>query len=94
MVRIKIISDKYSNPHFSIMQVVIFVGSIFENNKEKGISHFIEHLIFKGSKYNENIKNLTDSLNSNGMSINAYTNNYTTVFYITTPTKFIKKGAS
>lgn len=92
MVRIKIISDKYSNPHFSIMQIVIFVGSIFENNKEKGISHFIEHLIFKGSKYNVNIKNLTDSLNSNGMSINAYTNNYTTVFHITTPTKFIKKA--
>ena len=92
MVHIKIINDKYSNPHFALLQIVVFAGSIFESPHEKGITHFIEHLIFKGSKYNEGIKNLTDRLNSNGMTINAYTNNYNTVFHITTPIKFIKKA--
>ena len=92
MVHIKIINDKYSNPHFSILQIVVFAGSIFESSQEKGITHFIEHLIFKGSKYTEAIKNLTDRLNSNGMSINAYTTNFNTVFHITTPIKFIEKG--
>ena len=92
MVHIKIINDKYSNPHFALLQIVVFAGSIFESANEKGITHFIEHLIFKGSKYNESIKNLTNRLNSNGMSINAYTNNYNTVFHITTPIQFIKKA--
>jgi predicted Zn-dependent peptidase len=92
MVHIKIINDKYSNPHFALLQIVVFAGSIFESAHEKGITHFIEHLIFKGSKYNEGIKNLMNRLNSNGMSINAYTNNYNTVFHITTPIKFIKKA--
>ena len=92
MVHIKIINDKYSNPNFALLQIVVFAGSIFESAHEKGITHFIEHLIFKGSKYTDSIKNLTDRLNSNGMSINAYTNNYNTVFHITTPVKFIKKG--
>ena len=92
MVHIKIINDKYSNPHFALLQIVVFAGSIFESSHEKGITHFIEHLIFKGSKYTEAIKVLTDRLNSNGMSINAYTNNYNTVFHITTPIKFIEKG--
>ena len=92
MVHIKIINDKYSNPHYSILQIIVFAGSIFESAHEKGITHFIEHLIFKGSKYNQGIKNLTNHLNSNGMTINAYTNNYNTVFHITTPIKFIKKG--
>ena len=92
MVHIKIINDKYSNPHFALLQIVVFAGSIFESENEKGITHFIEHLIFKGSKYNESMKNLTNHLNSNGMSINAYTNNYNTVFHITTPIKFIKKA--
>ena len=92
MVHIKIINDKYSNPHFAILQIVVFAGSIFESPHEKGITHFIEHLIFKGSKYTDAIKVLTDRLNSNGMSINAYTNNYNTVFHITTPIKFIEKG--
>ena len=92
MVHIKIINDKYSNPHFALLQIVVFAGSIFETAHEKGITHFIEHLIFKGSKYNEGIKNLTNRLNSDGMTINAYTNNYNTVFHITTPIQFIKKG--
>ena len=92
MVHIKIINDKYSNPHFALLQIVVFAGSIFESVHEKGITHFIEHLIFKGSKYNKCMKNLTNRLNSNGMSINAYTNNYNTVFHITTPIKFIKKA--
>jgi len=92
MVHIKILNDKYSNPHFAILQIVVFAGSIFESDHEKGITHFIEHLIFKGSKYTDSIKNLTDRLNSNGMSINAYTNNYNTVFHITAPIKFIKKA--
>ena len=80
MVHIKIINDKYSNPHFALLQIVVFAGSIFESSHEKGITHFIEHLIFKGSKYTEAIKVLTDRLNSNGMSINAYTTNYNTVY--------------
>jgi zinc protease len=92
MVHIKIINDKYSNPHFALLQIVVFAGSIFESAHEKGITHFIEHLIFKGSKYTDAMKVLTDRLNSNGMSINAYTNNYNTVFHITTPIKFIEKG--
>ncbi len=92
MVHIKIINDKYSNPHFALLQIVVFAGSIFESSHEKGITHFIEHLIFKGSKYSDTMKNLSDRLNSNGMSINAYTNNYNTVFHITTPIKFIEKG--
>ena len=92
MVHIKIINDKYSNPHFALLQIVVFAGSIFESPREKGITHFIEHLIFKGSKYTDAIKVLTNRLNSNGMSINAYTNNYNTVFHITTPIKFIEKG--
>jgi len=92
MVHIKIINDKYSNPHFALLQIIVFAGSIFESAHEKGITHFIEHLIFKGSKYTDSVKNLTDRLNSNGMSINAYTNNYNTVFHITTPIKFIEKG--
>lgn len=92
MVHIKIINDKYSNPHFALLQIVVFAGSIFESPHEKGITHFIEHLIFKGSKYTETMKVLTDRLNSNGMSINAFTNNYNTVFHITTPIKFIEKG--
>lgn len=34
----------------SAINVGIKVGSLYENMNEKGISHFIEHMLFKGTK--------------------------------------------
>ena len=53
--KIHVYQNKLANPKFSFVAIIIFTGSIFENAKEKGISHFIEHLIFKGSKYEYNL---------------------------------------
>jgi len=88
--KIKIYKNIYSNPKFSYVAICVFTGSIFENEKEKGISHFLEHLIFKGSDYNDNIKILNNKLNGMGMHINAFTKEYITNFFITTPTIYIQ----
>lgn len=90
--KIKIFKNKFGNPKFSYVSIVVLVGSIFEKEEEKGISHFIEHLIFKGSEYNENIKILNNKLNSKGMNVNAYTNPFITNFHINTPTEYIKEA--
>ena len=39
-------------PHFNSVTLGIWVktGSVFENEKENGISHVIEHMLFKGTK--------------------------------------------
>lgn len=90
--KIKIFQNKYENPKFSFVAIIVLTGSIFEKKNEKGISHFIEHLIFKGSKFNENLKNLNNKLNSLGMSVNAFTTQFMTVFHINTPTKYINNA--
>jgi len=90
--KIKIYQSKYSNPKFSYVSIVVLIGSIYEKKNQEGISHFIEHLIFKGSKYNENIKNLNNKLNSMGMVVNAYTSQFLTNYYIHTPTIYIKEA--
>jgi len=90
--KIKIYQSKYSNPKFSYVSIVVLIGSIYEKKNQEGISHFIEHLIFKGSKYNENIKNLNNKLNSMGMVVNAYTSQFLTKYYIHTPTIYIKEA--
>lgn len=90
--KIHVYQNKLANPKFSFVAVIVFTGSIFENPKEKGISHFIEHLIFKGSKYSTNMKNLNNKLNHNGMNVNAATSNLFTYFYISTPNIYIKEA--
>jgi len=90
--KIHVYQNKLANPKFSFIAIIIFTGSIFENTKEKGISHFIEHLIFKGSKYSTNLKNLNNKLNHNGMNVNAATSNLFTYYYISTPNIYIKEA--
>jgi len=90
--KIYVHQNKLANPKFSFVAIIVFTGSIFENTKEKGISHFIEHLIFKGSKYSTNMKNLNNKLNHNGMKVNATTTNLFTYYYISTPNIYIKEA--
>ena len=63
----------------------IFVknGSRNESNKTNGISHFIEHLMFKGTK-NRTAKQIADDMDSVGGQINAYTTKEYTCYYTKT----------
>jgi zinc protease len=90
--KIYINQNKLANPKFSFVSIIVFTGSVFENPKEKGISHFIEHLIFKGSKYSTSLKNLNNKLNHNGMNVNAATSNFFTYYHISTPNIYIKEA--
>ena len=58
------------------------IGSIYEAKNEKGISHFIEHMLFKGTKNRTN-KVLNDELEQLGGEYNAYTEYSSTVYNIT-----------
>ncbi len=65
-----------------VIQVMVHVGSNRETPKERGISHFLEHILFEGT-----IKRPTNELISNeiekiGGEFNAYTANERTCFYI------------
>lgn len=57
------------------------VGSRYEPERLRGISHFIEHLIFKGTKkYNaQKVSEIFDSL---GARVNAFTGKEMTCYYI------------
>ncbi len=39
-------------PHIHTLEVVMFVraGLRFENEKDNGISHFLEHMMFRGNR--------------------------------------------
>ncbi len=65
----------------SSVNVAIKVGAFYEATEEKGISHYVEHMMFKGTK-NRSFQNLNDDLESLGGEYNAYTDFSSTVYSI------------
>ncbi len=63
------------------INIGVKVGALYENMKEKGISHFIEHTLFKGT-INRTGEELNDELESLGGEYNAYTDYDVTVYTI------------
>lgn len=60
--------------------VWIEAGSRFENQNINGISHFIEHMLFKGTE-NRTAKEIAESIDSVGGQLNAFTSKECTCFY-------------
>lgn len=69
------------NTEIISINIAVKVGAMNENLKEKGISHFIEHMLFKGTK-NRNNEILNEELESMGGDYNAYTDYDSTVYTV------------
>jgi predicted Zn-dependent peptidase len=61
--------------------VCVGVGSRFENRDLNGVSHFLEHMAFKGTE-KRNYQEIAETIDSVGGVINAYTSKETTCYYI------------
>jgi predicted Zn-dependent peptidase len=70
-------------PHSRSVCLAIFVGagSCYESKEEAGISHFAEHLFFKGTERRPTSKEITQDIEGVGGIINAGTDKEVTVFW-------------
>ena len=59
----------------------INAGSRIEDEKISGISHFIEHMLFKGTK-NRTSKDIASEIDNLGGQINAFTSKECTCYYV------------
>lgn len=62
--------------------VLCRVGSRYETKEINGASHFIEHLMFKGTKRRPNTQIISRELDRYGAAYNAYTDKDMTGYYI------------
>ncbi|BFK81722.1 pitrilysin family protein [Clostridium baratii] len=87
---LKVITVK-KDTRIASINVGIDIGAMYESENEKGISHFIEHMLFKGTKSRSN-ELLNEELESLGGEYNAYTDYDCTVYTISCLEEEIKKG--
>ncbi len=78
---LRIVSE--SIPYMSSVSLGIFAGtgSRFETPEEQGVSHFIEHLMFKGT-YRRSAKDIAEMVDDVGGQLNAATDRENTSYYI------------
>lgn len=62
------------------MGVLVHAGAAAESDKEDGISHFIEHMMFKGTKKRTAFQ-ISDEMDRIGAQVNAFTGKDVTCYY-------------
>lgn len=60
--------------------VWVRVGSMMEKPEENGLSHFIEHMVFKGTK-KRSARDIAEEMDAVGGQLNAFTSKDCTCFY-------------
>lgn len=76
-----ILIPSHKSPVVSV-QMWVKTGSADEKKGEEGISHFIEHLVFKGT-HKFKVGEIASLVEASGGELNAYTSFDQTVFYVT-----------
>lgn len=78
------------NPTVTV-SVLVETGSKYENKNNNGISHFLEHMCFKGTIKRPNAHIIASELDGLGSSYNAFTSNEYTGYYAKSDAKHFSK---
>lgn len=71
--------------------VMVHAGSKYEEKEKNGISHFLEHMCFKGTKKRPKAINISEELDSIGSQSNAFTSQEFTGYYAKAHPKYFSK---
>ena len=82
--------ESHKSPVVSV-QMWVKTGSADELKGEEGISHFIEHLVFKGTEKYQ-VGQIAQQVEGAGGELNAYTSFDQTVFHVTISKQFVDTG--
>ncbi len=79
-----VITDTNKFVETMVVAIGVNVGNRFEDKKTEGLSHFLEHMAFKGTK-KRSYEEVNEAVDFIGGRTNAYTSNEETVYYIKAP---------
>jgi predicted Zn-dependent peptidase len=85
---LKIITADLADARSLTANIMVGIGSRFEKFEENGgVSHFLEHLLFKGTKKYPNAQVIAEAVDAVGGYNNAYTSEDVTSYYIKVPSQ-------
>jgi len=78
---LRIITSTMPNTRSVCLAILVGAGSCYENLEEAGISHFAEHLLFKGTQRRPTSKEISQDIEGVGGIINGSTDKELTIFW-------------
>lgn len=82
-------------PHFPSVSVGLWIGagSMYETEEENGLSHFVEHMLFKGTK-NRTTREIAVEMDAIGGQVNAFTAKECTCYYAKVIAEHLERAMS
>lgn len=69
--------------------VMTGTGSRYEDERENGLAHFLEHMFFKGTKKRKNARAISEELDGVGSVYNAFTSKERTAYWAKVSSQYI-----
>ncbi len=88
---LRIITAPIKGTETASMFIMVGVGSRYESEKEAGLTHFIEHMLFKGTEKRPTTLSISEELDSIGGEFNAFTAKDRTAYYAKADSKHIER---
>ncbi|NJD56350.1 MAG: insulinase family protein [Nitrospirae bacterium] len=88
---IPVVMESFKNVRSVAIGVWVKVGSRYEAHSENGISHFLEHMFFKGTK-KYTAKDIAVEIDTVGGDLNAFTSRENTAFYVKILDEYLDRG--
>lgn len=88
---IPLVTECIRSVHSVTLGIWVKVGSRFEPPEKNGLSHFLEHMFFKGTR-KRSARDIAVEIDSIGGDLNAFTSRETTTFYVKVLDQHIKRG--
>ena len=82
---LKIIVEPMTGTKTVTVFVAVNTGSKNESDRERGLSHFLEHMMFKGTIKRPSALAISEELDAVGGEFNAFTDKELTVYYAKVP---------
>lgn len=79
---LRIVSEKLSGTKAVTVLVMVGAGSRYEIRAMRGISHFLEHMFFKGAERFKDTKEVSEAIDSVGGEFNAFTGKEYAGYYV------------
>ncbi len=88
---IPVVMEQLKNMRSVCLGIWVKVGSRHEEPHKNGISHFLEHMFFKGT-IKRTAKDIAVEIDSLGGELNAFTSKESTTFYVKVLDEYLEKG--
>ncbi len=90
---IPVVMESFKTVRAVAVGVWIKIGSRYESMEKNGISHFLEHMFFKGTK-KYTAKDIAVEIDTMGGDLNAFTSRENTAYYVKVLDEYLEKGVN